>query len=132
MLLDAAAGSWGNTGSNGGSVTLTALGQQLDGNVVADKISTVKLVLEDGSTLTGAVDAAGTAKQVTVSLDRSSKWTVTANSHVTVLKDSAGVSGTRVTNIVGNGHDVYYNLKDNPSLGGKTYQLDGGGQLMPS
>ena len=43
-LLDAAAGNWGNSGSNGGSVTLTAVDQELDGNVVADKTSTVELV----------------------------------------------------------------------------------------
>jgi len=132
MLLDAAAGNWGNAGSNGGSVTLTALDQPLDGNVVADKTSTVKLVLGDGSGLIGAVDTAGTAKEVTVSLDKSSEWALTANSHVTVLEDSAGVSGTSVTNIIGNGHDVYYKVKDNPLLGGKTYQLAGGGQLIPS
>jgi hypothetical protein len=132
MLLDAAAGNWGNAGSNGGSVTLTALDQQLDGNVVADETSTVKLVLGDSSGLIGAVNTAGNAKEVKVSLDKSSKWTVTASSHVTVLEDPAGVSRASVTNIIGNGHDVYYVVKDNPLLGGKTYQLAGGGELIPS
>jgi hypothetical protein len=39
-LLDAAAASWGTSGSNGGQVTVNAKAQTLTGSVVADKIST--------------------------------------------------------------------------------------------
>lgn len=132
VLLDAAAASWGTSGSNGGHATIKATNQSLAGNVVADKISSADLELTDSSTLTGAVNTANTAKSVTVSLDKSSTWTVTADSYLTVLNDAAGVSGTTITNIVGNGHAVYYNSSDNPTLGGKTYTLPGGGTLKPA
>ena len=131
-LLDAAAASWGTSGSNGGHVTLNARAQTLTGSVVADKISTVTLRLTGGSKLTGTVNTAGSARKVTLSLDSTSKWTVTGTSHVTVLNDGAGISGTKITNIVGNGHNVYYSKSANPSLGGKTYTLAGGGKLIPA
>jgi hypothetical protein len=130
-LLDAAASSWGTSGSNGGNVTLNAKAQTLAGSVAADKVSTVTLHLTDGSKLTGAVNTADSAKKVALSLDSASKWTVTGTSYVTVLNDSAGISGTSITNIVGNGHNVYYSKSANPSLGGKTYTLAGGGKLIP-
>lgn len=130
-LLDAAAASWGTSGSNGGQVVLNAKAQTLAGSVVADKISTVTLRLTAGSKLTGAINTARSAKKVTLSLDSASRWTVTGTSYVTVLNDSAGISGTKITNIVGNGHDVYYSKSANPSLGGKTYTLAGGGELIP-
>jgi hypothetical protein len=37
-----------------------------------------------------------------------------------------------MTNIVGNGHTVYYDARSNPSLGGRTYTLEGGGTLNPA
>jgi hypothetical protein len=44
------------------------------------------------------------------------------------------MSGTSITNIVGNGHTVTYDatLAANSSLGGKTYSLANGGQLTPA
>jgi hypothetical protein len=130
VLLDAAAGNWGTTGSNGGTAVLNVSKQTLTGSVVVDKISTATLKLSNGSTLTGAVNAANTAKSVLLALDSGSRWTVTANSYVTVLSGLT-VSGNKVTNIVGNGHTVRYSKAANPSLGGKTYTLAGGGTLTP-
>ena len=131
ILLDSAAGAWGTTGSNGGNATLRASDQKLVGSIVVDKVSTATIRLAHGSTLKGAIDTANTAKKTTVSLDSTSKWTVTADSHITVLNDAAGISGSKVTNIVGNGHTVYYDSSANPTLGGKTYSLVGGGTLQP-
>lgn len=51
---------------------------------------------------------------------------------MTVLNDSAGICCTKITNITGNGHNVYYSTSANPSLGGKTYTLAGGGKLIPA
>jgi hypothetical protein len=130
-LLDAAAGAWGTSGSNGGYATINADDQVLKGSVVADKISTAVVNLEDGSELTGAVNAANTAAGATLRLEGPSLWTVTADSYLTVLQDSAGISGNTVTNIVGNGHTVHYVAKDNPGLGDRTYSLADGGELVP-
>jgi hypothetical protein len=132
ILLDAGASVWGTSGSNGGSVTVSATRQSMTGAVEVDDISTAVLNLKDGSSLTGTINAAGTARSVTLSLDKSSAWTVTGNSHLTVLRDPEGISGSKVTNIVGNGHTVYYRASSNPSLGGRTYTLEGGGTLTPA
>jgi len=132
VLLDAAAGQWGATGSNGGQATLNATDQILSGSVDVDGISTVALNLSKGSTLTGAINTAASAKSVPLSLDGSSRWTVTGTSYLTLLSDSAGISGSTVTNIVGDGHTVYYTSSANPSLDGRTYTLVDGGTLTPA
>lgn len=133
VLVKAAAGQWGNSGSNGGTVKLNATGQKLSGNIVTDKISAVTLNLKSGSNLTGAINTANTAKSVIVALDSTSSWTVTANSSVTALT-GARISGGTITSITGNGHTVTYDASDsaNSSLGGKTYTLAGGGTLKPA
>jgi hypothetical protein len=131
VLLNASAGNWGTSGSNGGNAVLTASKQTLAGSVVVDKISTATLTLANGSRLTGAINTANTAKKITLTLDSTSSWTVTANSYVTVLSGLT-ISGSTVTNITGNGHTVYYSTSANPTLGGKTYTLAGGGTLTPA
>jgi hypothetical protein len=132
-LIKAAAGNWGNSGSNGGTVVLTADGQVLTGNLVADSISSITTALQNGSSLIGAVNSENTAKVISLSLDATSKWTVTADSHLDVLSDGAGISGSAITNIIGNGHTVYYDATNtaNSALGAKTYSLVNGGQLTP-
>jgi hypothetical protein len=124
-LLTAAAGSIGS------AVTLNAVGQALAGSIVADADSTVALSHATASTLSGAINSANTGAAITVTLDATSTWTVTANSYVTVLADTAGIAGTAVTNIVGNGFNVYYKSSSNPALVGATYTLVGGGWLIP-
>jgi hypothetical protein len=130
-LLDASAGNWGTSGSNGGTAKLTADGQTLTGNVVADSISSASLTLQNSSSLTGAINTDRTAKSATLTLDASSRWTVTADSYLTNLTDAAGMSGSTVSNIVGNGHTVYYDPSVATQFGGKTYTLAGGGYLKP-
>jgi hypothetical protein len=132
-LIKAAAGNWGNSGANGGTVVLTADGQVLTGSLMADSLSSITATLQNGSSLTGAVNADNTAEAVSLSLDAASTWTVTADSYLTVLTDAAGVSGSAITNIIGNGHTVYYDATNgaNSTLGGQTYSLVNGGQLTP-
>lgn len=133
VLVKAAAGQWGTSGSNGGTVKLTGVGQALSGDVVADDISTVSVSLTKSSTLSGAIDTADTAKSTTLALDSTSRWTVTADSHLTVLT-GAKISGSSITNITGDGHTVTYDASNsaNSYLGGKTYTLAGGGTLAPA
>ena len=128
VLVSAAAGNWGNSGSNGGTAVLTANQQALSGNMTADSISSIAVSLTNGSTLTG------TLTRVAVTLDSSSAWNVTGNSALTSLTDSAAISGTSIANVKGNGHTVTYDssLSANSYLGGKTYTLAGGGTLAPA
>ena len=68
-----------------------------------------------------------------LTLDGTSTWNVTADSHLASLM-GALISGTTITNITGNGHTVTYDAGNaaNSSLGGKTYALSGGGTLTPA
>ena len=127
-LLNASAGDWGTAGSNGGTVLFTADNEALNGSLVADGISSITAVLRNGTTLSGAIDSAA------LSLDATSTWTVTGDSTLSTLSDTAGISGSMVTNIVGNGHTVTYDadLAGNSALGGKTYSLVNGGTLAPA
>jgi hypothetical protein len=130
ILLKASADQWGTTGSNGSSVTLNADTQKLTGNIVLDKVSSAVIKLSNSSSLSGAINNAKTAKSVTLTLDKTSTWNVTADSYLTSITDS----DTTLANISSNGHTVYYNSSSsaNSWLGGKTVTLSGGGKLVPA
>ncbi len=129
ILLNAAAASWGTSGSNGGNAVLDAKNETLSGDITADAISTVAVTLTD-STWTGALDNANTAASATLTLAGTSTWSLSADSHVGTLTGAA-ISGTAVSNIAGNGHTLYYDSAANPDLGGTTFTLAGGGTLQP-
>jgi Bacterial Ig-like domain (group 3) len=137
-LLTAAAlnsGRWGTANANGGNVTFTAKGTDLDGDVIVDAISTAALsLLEDsagtGSSLTGAINGADQGKTVNLTLDKGSEWTVTGTSYLTAVT-GLDLSGTVVNNIDGGGHCVYYSGGVNGSSQAITYSLSGGGYLAP-
>jgi hypothetical protein len=126
-LLKAAAGSWGNSGSNGGTVSFTSDNVVLSGSIVSDTISSITAAFKNGSSYTGTINKAA------LTLDASSRWTVTGNSVLTSLEDTGGITGTSVKNIIGNGYTVYYDpgLGANKVLAGKTYSLQNGGFLRP-
>jgi hypothetical protein len=121
-LLEAGAGSWGTSGSNGGKVTFIADDETLTGNLVCDSISSITATLQDGTTLTGSI------KSAALSLDSTSTWNVTADSVLTSLTDPTGVSGSTITNIHGNSHTVTYDstLSSNSWLNGGIYTLANG------
>lgn len=129
-LLTASADRWGNSGTNGGNVTLNADTQTLKGDIVCDSISSAVLNLKNDSDYTGTVNAEKTAKSITVSLDESSTWQVTGDSYVTVLTDD----DTSFSNIKDNGHTIYYDATNsaNRVLDGKTISLSDGGKLTPA
>ena len=92
-LVKAAADSrWDKDGENGGHLTLRASNQALNGNILADAISTVALDMTNGSSLVGAINTDNTAKEVTVKISKDSSWTLTGDSYVESLtnKDTTG------------------------------------------
>lgn len=129
VLLKAGADQWGNVGANGSNVTLIADSQKLKGDIVLDAISTSSVILKNGSLLEGAVNQTGTAKSVSVAMDSSSVWIVTADSKVSSLSDD----DTSLANIRSNGYSIYYDKTQeaNAWLGGRTVSLQGGGYLAP-
>jgi hypothetical protein len=127
VLIHAAAGRWGNTGSNGGRLTFQAEGETLVGDITCDEISTVSAALQNKTTFTGAINPQGVAKAMVLTLDATSVWEVTGTSYLTSLADQDAT----LANIHDNGHTIYYDAKADASqwLGGKTYSLSGGGKL---
>lgn len=86
-LLIISAGRWGKDGRNGGDCELNALDQALEGSITVDEISTLAISLSN-SAYTGAINEAGTAGSVKVTLDESSTWTLTGDSYITSLEGS--------------------------------------------
>lgn len=111
------ANNWGTAGSNGGKVTFTGIKQKLAGKISVDSISSLNLVLTEGTTYSGNteittndVNTAATEAPITVTVDKSSKWIVTDDSQVTNLNVEAGgeivdTDGKTVT-IMANGETV--------------------------
>lgn len=116
----------------GAMTTINATGQQLTGDTACDSASYVNLSLTSGSSLRGSINHGGTAWQMNVTLDSTSKWELTGTSYVGSLQ-GATIALNSVWNIIGNGYTLYYLSSANPSLNGKTYALGGGagGLLKP-
>ena len=98
-------GKWGNSGSNGGDVTLNMKNQEVNGNIIVDNISTLVMNLTESSNYTGTINSANTAKSITLKLDSSSKITLTGDSYVTSLEDA----DSSYSNINFNGYKLYVN-----------------------
>ncbi len=128
-LLTASTDRWGNTGSNGGVVTFKAENETLNGNITCDNISSVTAILQNNTTLTGAINANNTASSMNLTLDSTSTWNVTGTSYLTSFTDE----DSTLSNIKDNGNTIYYdsNSSTNSWLEGKTYTLTDGGQLTP-
>jgi hypothetical protein len=133
-LIRCIKGSWGgSTASSGGITRFRANGQILSGLIHVDANSTLYDTLYSSSIFTGAINNSNTGKSVSLVMDVSSTWSLTKNSYLTTLVNNTGISGTTVTNITGNGFNVYYSssASANSYLGGKTYSLVNGGYLLP-
>ena len=100
VFLRAEAAGWGREGSNGGQVTLRAIGQTIDGDMLVDEVSNLNLYLTENSVFTGAINPDGAAGAVYVELTDGAKWTLTADSWLTGLTCGAD-------SIDLNGHTLY-------------------------
>ena len=95
--------SWGKEGSNGGNVVLNLTNQEIKGNVVVDSISTLEINLKNKSTFKGNINKDNTAKKITLSLDKSSKLTLTSDIYVTEFSNE----DIKNSNINFNGYKLY-------------------------
>ena len=98
------ADSWGNSGSNGGTVTLNLSKQSADGNIVVDSISKLTMNLKNGSSFKGTINNKN-AGEVALNLDSSSTLTLTGDTYVKSLTNA----DTTNSNIKLNGHKLYVN-----------------------
>ncbi len=90
------ANNWGKAGSNGATVTCTAIREALTGDISVDTISALDLYLTDSTVYTGAIsivdNAYGSSSEApaVVHLDGTSTWIVTENSTISTLYAEAG------------------------------------------
>ncbi|MCR5784556.1 MAG: adhesin [Eubacterium sp.] len=109
--------SWGTSGSNGGQVTFTLLGETVTGDIEVDTISSLDLYLLDGTTYTGVINITENAdateeteSPAIVNISSDSTWVVTGNTTISALNAEEGAtivdeSGNTVT-IIANGQTV--------------------------
>ena len=95
--------SWGNSGSNGGTVTLNLTNQEVNGNIVVDSISKLTMNLTKSS-FKGSINNSNEG-EVSITLDNNSTLTLTGDTYIKSLtnKDSTN------SNINLNGYKLYVN-----------------------
>ena len=96
--------SWGNSGSNGGSVTLNLTNQEANGNIVVDSISKLTMNLSNNSSFKGSINNANEG-EVSLTLDKSSSITLTSNTYIKTLTNADSTN----SNINLNGYKLYVN-----------------------
>ena len=112
VLLSVCADGWQGAKNQ---ATLNASRQQMEGIILVGSDSELTLTLADGSTFNGSIDgnitnAAGNSVSaetgtVNVTLSDDSTWTLTADTHITLLTGDA-------SRIKANGHHLYVNGKE--------------------
>jgi hypothetical protein len=129
IIAKASSDRWGNSGSNGGELSMKAVSQALSGDLIAESGSSIALELAKGSSLSGAISGAS------LSLGEGCAWTVTKDSKLAVLASSDNCGAAELlSRIADGGHTITYDAgaKGNAALGGKSYDLAGGGKLKPA
>ena len=96
--------SWGNTGSNGGTVTLNLTNQEVSGNIVVDSISKLTINISNESSFKGTINNTNEG-EVSVTLDKTSSITLTGNTYIKSLTNSDSTN----SNINLNGYKLYVN-----------------------
>ncbi len=97
--------SWGNSGSNGGSVILNLTNQKVNGNIVVDEISTLEMDLKNNSSYTGNLNKDNSAKSISLTLDKTSTITLSSDAYVSSLTNEDETN----SNINFNGYKLYVN-----------------------
>ena len=94
--------TWGKEGSNGGTVTLTAIKQNLSGNILVDSISSADIYLLSSSSYTGNTASSDSNANISMNISSDSVWYVTDSCALTNLNVEDGgklldINGNTVT-----------------------------------
>ena len=100
--------SWGNSGSNGGDVSLKLINQKVSGNIVVDSISKLTMELTKSSSNEGTINNRNESKENKLILDSNSKIKLTGDSYVSELEDADNT----YSNIDLNGYKLYVGGKE--------------------
>ena len=96
--------SWGNSGSNGGTIMLNMTNQKATGNIVVDSISKLTINLANSSSFSGAINSDNTG-EVELTLDGSSEINLTGDTYIKSLTNADATN----SNIHTNGYKLYIN-----------------------
>ena len=96
--------SWGNSGANGGNVTLSLKNQEVIGSIVVDSISTFDMNLTS-SYYEGVINNSNTAKKISLTISKDSKIKLTGDTYVSSLTNEDETN----SNIDFNGYKLYVN-----------------------
>ena len=96
--------SWGNSGSNGGDVTLNLSSQKVSGNIVVDSISTLDITMNN-SYFEGIINKENSAKKINLKIDENSTIKLTGDSYITSFTNDDSTN----SNIDFNGYKLYVN-----------------------
>ncbi len=91
---------WGKIGSNGADCDFEAVNQILKGNILVDEISCANITLKNHSRFSGSVNPEGQAGSVSIILDETSIWVLTADSWISSFEGNPD-------NIDTNGYALY-------------------------
>jgi len=85
---------WGKAGANGARVEFTADQQVLEGSIIVDRISSLRMTLAGGSTFTGSINIVDNAQNgepvsdsAVLTIEAGSTWSLTENSTLTRLEN---------------------------------------------
>ena len=106
---------WGSAGANGADCSFTGIGQEMEGDVIWDRISTLDFYATKGSTLTGAFVEDTTYSSgdgegyCNLYIDEDSTWIVTGDSALTSLECAGEVidADGNAVSVVGTDGTVY-------------------------
>ncbi len=89
---------WGTAGKNGANVTLVCKDQDMNGSIVVDSISTLKMTLSDGSDFVGTINVVDNAEggstvdnNAVVTIEEGSTWKLTGNCTITSLNNKGTI-----------------------------------------
>lgn len=89
--------------SDGGDVKLSMTNQSVTGNIAVDSISTLDFEMSDDSYYEGGINSENEAKEINITLDKSSKIKLTKDSYITSLNNEDSTN----SNIDFNGYKLY-------------------------
>lgn len=90
----------GSADTGGQSVTLTAEAQELSGNIFVDEMSGLALTMKDGTVYNGAINPGRAGGRVHVIMDKTSVWTLTADTYINGFEGDMG-------DVNANGYHLY-------------------------
>jgi len=134
-LINSKKGGWGNrdSASRGGTLGVKCENQMLKGIIAADKDSEINLYLSKGSSLNGCINPDNSAKKVSLIIDNTTELNLTDDCYINGVI-SLGITPStqeQITNVSGNGHNIYYNPELNPELNKERYSFVNDGCLLP-